>query len=165
MDQLGINVPGLVAQLVNFLLLLFLLTKFVFPRIVQALDARSEKIRLSLDRADEVKAEAERMERQFQERLAEARREGQQIVANANQIAQRIQEDAHARATQDAETFLNRAREQVQRESESARAQLRQEVAGLAILAASRVIQQALSEKDHVDLIHRVLDEAEAGSR
>ncbi|MBM4417535.1 MAG: F0F1 ATP synthase subunit B [Chloroflexi bacterium] len=165
MDQLGINVPGLVAQLVNFLLLLFLLTKFVFPRIVQALDARSEKIRLSLDRADEVKAEAERMERQFQERLAEARREGQQIVANANQIAQRIQEDAHARATQDAETFLNRAREQVQRETESARAQLRQEVAGLAILAASRVIQQALSEKDHVDLIHRVLDEAEAGSR
>ncbi len=165
MDQLGINVPGLVAQLVNFLLLFFLLSKFVFPRIVQALDARAERIRQSLDRADEVKAEAERMERQFQERLTEARREGQQIVANANQIAQRIQEEAQARATQDAETFLNRAREQVQRETESARAQLRQEVAGLAILAASRVVQQALSEKDHVDLIQRVLDEAEASRR
>ncbi|TAK20180.1 MAG: ATP synthase F0 subunit B [Chloroflexota bacterium] len=162
MDQLGINVQGLIAQLVNFGILLFLLSKFLFPRVIGALDSRAERIRESLDKAEQVKSDAERMEREFQERLTEARREGQQIVANANQIAQRIHTEAQEKAGREAEAFLTRAREQIQRESELARTQLRQEVAGLAILAASRVVERALDEKQHVDLIERVLNEAGA---
>jgi F-type H+-transporting ATPase subunit b len=162
-EALGINLPGLIAQLVNFLLLLFLLSKFLYPRIVAMLDERAARVRESMERAEQVKLEAERMEVQFQERLAEARREGQQIVSNASQIAQRIQAEAQEKAGREADAFLARAREQIQRETEAARLQLRQEVVSLATLAASRVVERSLDERQHVDLIERVLSEAEAG--
>jgi F-type H+-transporting ATPase subunit b len=164
-EALGINLPGLIAQLINFLLLFFLLSKFLFPRVIGMLDARANRIRESMEKAEQVQREAERMEQQFQEQLVEARREGQTIVANANQIAQRIQSEAHEKAQRDAEAFLARAREQIQRETEQASAQLRQQVADLAILAAGRVVQRDLDAKQHVDLIERVLQEAETGAR
>jgi len=164
-EALGINLPGLIAQLVNFLLLLFLLHRFLYPRILTMLDERATRVRESMERAEQVKAEAERMELQFQERLAEARREGQQIVANASQIAQRIQAEAQEKAGREAEAFLVRAREQIQREAEAARLQLRQEIVSLATLAASRVVERTLDERQHVELIERVLSEAETGRR
>ena len=162
MEQLGINLPGLVAQIINFLILFFLLQRFLFPRVTQMLDARATRIRESMERAEQVQAEAQRSEQQFQERLAEARREGQAIVANANQIAQRIQTEAQEKAQRDAEAFLTRARDQIQRETEAARLQLRQQVASLAILAAGKVVERTLDEQQHVELIERVLNEAEA---
>ena len=165
MEALGINLPGLIAQLVNFLLLLFILSRFLYPRVLQMLDQRAARIRESMERAEQVQRDAERMEQQFQERLIEARREGQQIVANANQIAQRIQNEAQEKAGREAEAFLTRAREQIQRETETARQQLRQEVVNLATLAASRVVERSLDERQHVELIERVLSEAETGRR
>ena len=165
MEQLGINLNGLIAQLINFLILFFLLSKFLFPRVTQMLDARAARIRESVERAEQVQRDAERMEQQFQERIAEARREGQGIVANANQIAQRIQAEAQEKAQRDAEAFLVRAREQIQRETQQASAELRQQVASLAVLAASRVVERSLDERQHVELIERVLREAESGAR
>jgi F-type H+-transporting ATPase subunit b len=164
-EALGINLPGLIAQLVNFLLLLFILSRFLYPRVVAMLDERATRVRESMDRAEQVKQDAERMEAQFQERLAEARREGQQIVSNASQIAQRIQTEAQEKAGREAEVFLTRAREQIQRETDAARLQLRQEVVSLATLAAGRVVERSLDERQHVELIERVLSEAETGRR
>lgn len=164
MEALGINVPGLIAQLINFLLLFFLLRMFLFPRVMQMLDARAARIRESMERAEQVQRDAERMEQQFQERLNEARREGQTIVANANQIAQRIQTEAQEKAAREAELFLTRAREQIQRESAQAQAQLRLQVANLALLAASKVVERSLDGPQHIELIERVLNDAERTS-
>jgi F-type H+-transporting ATPase subunit b len=164
-EQLGINLNGLIAQLVNFLILYFLLSKFLFPRVTQMLDARAARIRESVERAEQVQRDAERAEQQFQERIAEARREGQGIVANATTIAQRIQTEAQEKAQRDAEAFLTRAREQIHRETEQARLELRQQVASLAVLAASRVVERSLDERQHVELIERVLTEAESGAK
>ncbi len=165
MEALGINWPGLLAQVINFLILLFLLRTFLFPRILAMLDARAARIRESMERAEAAQAEAQRIERDFESRMADARREGQQIVANANQIAQRLQAEAQERAQREAEAFLERARSQIQRETEQARAELRQQVASLAILAAGKVVERSLDEKQHADLIDRVLREADAGAR
>jgi F-type H+-transporting ATPase subunit b len=164
-EQLGINLNGLIAQLINFLILYFLLSKFLFPRVTQMLDARAARIRESVERAEQVQRDAERTEQQFHERLAEARREGQGIVANANQIAQRIQAEAQEKAQGEAEAFLTRAREQIRRETQQASAELRQQVASLAMLAASRVVERSLDERQHVELIERVLREAESGAK
>ena len=165
MEQLGINLNGLIAQLINFVVLYFLLSRFLFPRVTQMLDARAARIRESVERAEQVQRDAERAEQQFQERIAEARREGQGIVANANQIAQRIQAEAQEKAQRDAEAFLARANEQIRRETEQARLELRQQVASLALLAAGKVVERSLDERQHLDLIERVLSEAEPGAK
>ena len=165
MEQLGINLNGLIAQLINFVILYLLLSRFLFPRVTQMLDSRAARIRESVERAEQVQRDAERAEQQFQERIAEARREGQGIVANANQIAQRIQTEAQEKAQREAEAFLVRAREQIQRETQQASAELRQQVASLALLAASRVVERSLDERQHVELIEQVLREADSGAR
>jgi F-type H+-transporting ATPase subunit b len=164
-EQLGINLNGLIAQLINFLVLYFLLSRFLFPRVTQMLDARAARIRESVERAEQVQRDAERTEQQFQERITEARREGQAIVANANTISQRIQAEAQEKAQREAEAFLVRAREQIQRETQQAQLELRQQVASLAMLAASRVVERSLDERQHVELIERVLSEAESGAK
>ncbi len=161
MEALGINLPGLIAQLVNFLLLFFILSKFLFPRVIGMLDARAERIRESIERAEQIQRDAERMEQQFQERLAEGRREAQQIISNATGIAQRIQAEALEKATRDQEALLVRAREQIARETEQARIQLRAETANLVSLVAGKVIAQSLNGQQHLDLIDRVLNETE----
>ncbi len=80
MEALGINVPGLIAQIVNFLLLLFLLSKFAFPRVQHMLEQRSERIRESLEAADKARAEAAQSQADIQAQIDSARREGQAII-------------------------------------------------------------------------------------
>jgi F-type H+-transporting ATPase subunit b len=161
LEALGINATGLLAQIINFLLLLVLLRLVAYKPIMNMLDQRAARIRESMDRAENVQREAQRMEQEFAERVAEARREGQAIVINANQIAQRIQAESREKASQDAEAFLVRAREQIDRERERAVSELRRQVADLAILAASKVVERSLDEKEHYELIDRVLAQGE----
>src|SRR5947207_2200638 len=89
---LGVNLPGLVAQAINFLLLLLILRLIAYKPILRMLDERSARIRESMERAEELKAEAARTEQQFTARLTEAQRQAQEIVSQANQFAQRIRD-------------------------------------------------------------------------
>lgn len=161
MEALGIHWQGLLAQIINFILLLIILRIIAYRPILNMLDQRQARIRESVERAERAQREAQRIEQEFGEKIAEARREGQNIVGNANQIAQRIQAEAHEKAAREAELFLTRAREQIDRERDKAISELRQQVADLAILAAGKVVEEELDQKKHYDLIDRVLAQSE----
>ena len=161
MESLGINWQGLLAQIVNFGLLLFLLRLVAYKPIIQLLDQRAAKIKESVERAENVQKESERIEQEFAAKVAEARREGQTIVTSATQIAQRIQTESQEKAARDAEQFLARARDQIDRERARAIDDLRRQVADLAILAAGKVVEQELDSGKHADLINRVLAQSD----
>ena len=77
--ELGINLPSLVAYLVNFILLLGILGFFAYKPLMRMLDERTERIRESLEAADRAREEAASAQEAIQEQIAEARREGQCI--------------------------------------------------------------------------------------
>ena len=160
MDQLGINLPGLVAQLINFTVLLVVLRLFLYKPILGMLDQRSQRIRESLATADEVKEKADEAEREVQRKLDEARQEGQGIIAQAQQIANRVQEEGRQQAEADAQTLLERARSEIQLERDSAIAHLRREFADLTIAAAEKVIGQSLDKQAHQRLIDQALTDS-----
>ncbi len=160
MDQLGINLPGLVAQLINFTVLLVVLRLFLYKPILGMLDQRSQRIRESLATADEAKEKAGEAEREVQRKLDEARQEGQTIIAQAQQIANRIQEEGRQQAEADSQTMLERARSEIQLERDSAIAQLRREFADLTIAAAEKVIGQSLDKQAHQRLIDQALTDS-----
>lgn len=160
MEKLGINLPGLLAQIVNFSLLLGLLYVVAYRPLVGMLDRRAAHIRESLEKADEIRRQAAQVEEEFQARLEAARREGQTIVAQAAQAAGRIRQDAREQALKDSDEVLARARIEIGLERDKAITQLRHDFADLTILAASRVINQALSKEDHRRIIEQVLAEA-----
>lgn len=164
MEQLGINWQGLLAQIVNFGLLLVLLRMFLYKPVLNMLDQRSAKIREGLQRAEEMRAAAERAKEEHAAFIEEGRKEGQAIIARAEQIAARLKEEAQAQARAEAEQFLARARAEIERDKQQAIAELRGQVADLAILAASRVVGRSLDNTVHYRLIEEVLDEVKLKS-
>lgn len=158
--DLGINLPVLIAQLVNFTILLVILRLVAWGPLTRMLDERRERIAESLSAADQAKAQAAESERQIQDQLDASRREGQALVAQAQEIAARIQAEARTIAQADADALLGRARNEIQLERDQAIAELRREFAGLTIAAAEKVINESLDRNQH----RRLIDEALAQS-
>ena len=160
MKELGVNLPGLIAQIVNFSLLLLVLYLLLYKPVVRMLDQRSKRIEDSLEHADRLKEETSLAEEQVKEQIEEARQEGRNIVAQAAQVAERVREDSRTQARQDAETIVTRARADVQRERDEAIEELRRQFADLTIIAAERVINTSLDRDQHRRLIEEVLDQS-----
>jgi F-type H+-transporting ATPase subunit b len=160
---LGINLPSLIAQLINFTLLLIVLgwafKRFLFP----LLDERRKRIQEGLEASEEAKKRLAQTETETAAELDKARQEGQGLIGQAQQMSARIQEESRQSARAEAETLLERARSEIQLERDAAIADLRREFADLTITAAERVIRRSLDRKAHRELIEEVLAEAPQG--
>jgi len=159
MESLGINLGSLVAFIINFLLLLVLLIFVAYKPIVKMLDQRSARIKESMDEAERIKQESARAEETVKAQIEAGRKEGQAIVAQASQMAERVKEEARAEARREAEALIAKARVEIERERQEGFDQLRREFVDLAILAAEKVINQSLDKKAHQRLIEGVLEE------
>jgi len=162
--DLGINGPSLIAYLINFVLLLGILTLFAYKPLLKVLDQRSERIRESLEAADRARADAAGSQQAIEDQLNEARREGQRLLDQAREAAARFQEEQMGQAKKDAESFVERARADIQRERDAAVQEVRANFGDLAITAAERVIRRSLDRQAHEELISQVLEEAEQAS-
>ncbi|MBI2304621.1 MAG: F0F1 ATP synthase subunit B [Chloroflexi bacterium] len=160
MEALGVNLPGLIAQLVNVFLLLGLLYMVLYKPMLKALNQRSTRIKESLDQAEYIKEQVAKTEQQVQERLEAARKEGQAIVAQAGQAGERFKEEARQEGRREAEVIMARARREIEAERDEAIAALRREFADLAILAAEKVTRETLDRAKHRRLIQEVLEES-----
>jgi F-type H+-transporting ATPase subunit b len=159
-DALGFNLPALVAQIINFAVLLVIFRLVLYKPLLKMLDERKQRIQEGLDASDEAKRRLSQTEQEVAKELDKARHAGQEQIAQAQQIANRIQEEARQTARTEAEQLLERARGEIQLERDSAIAVLRREFAGLTITAAERVIKEELDADKHRRLIEEVLVEA-----
>lgn len=160
-EALGINLPMIIAQIVNFTILLVVLRMVLYKPILKMLDERKQRIAEGLNAAEIARAEAASAQANIQEQLETARKEGQEIVANAQNIATRIQADAREQTAKDREAALERARNEIQLERDRAIAELRTEFADITVKAAEKVINQSLDQQSH----ERVIDETLAESK
>lgn len=164
MEALGINVPGLIAQLINFVLLFFILRAVLYKPVLSMLDERSRRIQESLDAAENMRRQASNAEAEVRQQIEAARRESQTILQQASQLRDKMIEDAREEARAAAAAENERARQQIEQEREAAMTQLRSQFVDLAVLAAERVIRQELDRGKHQQLINDVLVETSAGA-
>jgi F-type H+-transporting ATPase subunit b len=157
MSQLGLNLPLLLAQIINFFIVLVALRLFLYKPILGMLDRRAERIREGLEAADRSKEQAAEAEQEVARQVAEARRQGQTMIAQAQETANRIQEEARSQARREGEALLERARSEIQLERDQAIAVLRKEFADITVSAAEKVIGQSLDRQGHQRLIEEVL--------
>ena len=160
MEALGINLPGLIGQILNFGILLFLLSMFAYRPILRMLDERSRRIKESLEAAESVRREATEAEQRLQAQMDTARQEGQTLIAQAERLGEQIKESARQEARQQAEAIIARAQAELQVERETTLAALRREFADIAILAAEKVINETMDRERHRRLIDDVLEES-----
>ena len=158
---LGLDLQSFLVYLLNFAVLSVILYFFAYKRILGVLDARSAKIKDALEEADRVRLNAQEQQAQMQRTLDEGRQEGQKVLQEARDAAERYREQQQAQARVQAEELLQRARTEIQAERDAAVEQVRSQFAGLAVTAAERIIRRSLDEATHRDLIDAVLAEGE----
>lgn len=159
-EALGLNLPQLIAQVANFFVLLLILRFTLYKPILKMLDERKQKIAEGLNAAEIARAEAAQAQTNIQAQLDTARKEGQEIVAGAQTIAQRIQAEAREQSARDRDAALERARTEIQLERDRAIAELRGEFAGITVSAAEKVIRQSLDRQAHQRIIDETLAES-----
>ncbi len=160
-SALGVSVPLLLAQVVNFAVLLVILRLTLYKPVLRMLDDRKRRIAEGLNAAEIARREAASAQANIQAQLEAARKEGQEIVANAQAIASRIESESREQAAREREAALEKARNEIQLERDRAIAELRKEFAAITIAAAEKVINQSLDEQAHRRIIEETLAESQ----
>lgn len=157
---LGLTLPSFIGQLINFLILLGLLTFFGYKPIRKMLDERTNRIKQSMEQAEATKEEYENARIEVEKQISKARDEGQSIVGQAAQAGERIKEEARQGARKEAQAIVDRTREELERDRDKIVDELRKEFVDMAILAAEKVISETLDKEKHRRLIERTLKES-----
>ena len=132
-------------QTVLFLALLFLLRKYAWKPILNAVNEREEKIADSLELAEKTKAEIETLKAQNADLLKEARAERDAMIKDAKTTATKMVEDAKATAKEEGNKMLAAAKSSINAEKAAAISELKTEVAGFAIEIAEKVVHVELA--------------------
>lgn len=160
LGALGLNVQSFVFQLFTFVIVLLVLRKFVYGRLVETLEARRQAVEDSLDKATAAAKELEQTEAKVSEMIDKARSEAQDIVALAHKEATVMVEEAEAKATKKAEHLVAQAESRLKQDVEAARTELRHETANLVALATEKVLRTKVDSKADKELIVQAIKEA-----
>ena len=153
--------PGLfVWTILTFLLLFTLLAKFAWKPLLKALSDREEKIRSSLEQAEEAQQKLEQLNEEGEKIVGKARSEAQSIVADGKAAAEKIRDEIESVAKEKATSIVSQAEKQIATEKDQAISEIRGEVAALSIQIAEKLIRKNLSKEDNMALINESLDRA-----
>jgi F-type H+-transporting ATPase subunit b len=157
--------PGLfIWTLVIFGITLFLLKRYVFGPVGDAIEKRRRDISESIEEAERSRDEAQALLEDYRTRLAEARREADTLREQGRKEGERQGQEILTQAHTQRERILTDAEAQISAEARSAASGLRDQVATLALLAAEKVSRRSLSDEDHRKLIEEAIEEADLSS-
>ena len=163
MEDLGINPANLIIQLIAFVAFVAIFWKLALGPITNMLDERRRRIQEGMEAAERMQRELEATRAQNEEVLNQARREAQQILAQARENSEQMLARAQEQARAEAEQMIEKARATIQAEQQQAWQQLRQDVADLAIAAATKIVRRELDRADQARLRQETLAEAGNG--
>ncbi len=146
-----------VVQLLNFLILLLVLYKFLYKPFLNVVDKRREKIEFELGQAERERQEALEMKKEAEQILQQARKQSDEIVENARQRAEQILNQAKSQAREEAERIIGSARAQIEREKQQAIEEIEKRATELAVVLAMKILQNVLDEKAKREYLMNIL--------
>lgn len=153
----------LLLQVVNFLILIVLLHRFLYKPLTQFLATRADGIRRSLEEAKAAREAAAKAQQEYEARIVATQRE----AASMREAAVREVEEERQRllkaSRDEASRLLTEAKAQIEREVQRAKAELRQEIVGLSLGVAERLIARSLTDDDHRRLAEQAVREIGGG--
>ncbi len=150
---------NIIFDFINFMILMYLLHRFLYKPVLGIIDERREKIQDDLERARNERKQAEEYRSEYENKLAGAEEEARGIIDRATKKAREQADEIVNQAREEGRREKQRVQEEIRRAQNEARAQLRDEVAELSLMAAGRFLEEKLSEEDHKELMERVVAE------
>jgi F-type H+-transporting ATPase subunit b len=153
----------LIVQMIVFIGLIVVTMKFVWPKIIDAMEERSAKIAAGLAAAEKGKADLVQADQRAEVIVKEARTKAAQILDQAGKRSNEMVEEAKGTASAEAQRLVAQAHEDAALESTRAREGLRREVGLLAVEGASRLLGREIDPKMHAELLDKLAAEVASG--
>ena len=148
-----------IVELVAFLLVVFILGRYVLPPINKILNARQETIRQSLADAEEAKQRLAEAQAERDQLIREGRAQARALVDEANRMAEQLRNERRQQAEQEYERIVSSAYADIESQSRRAQEELRQQAADLAIAVAERILGEGIDRQAQQHLIDRTIEE------
>lgn len=149
----------LIYTAVAFVILLFLLTKFAFPPLVKMMDERQQKIRDSLDEAEQAREEAHRLLEDYKKQLQNAQNEAKVIIEQRKEQADKMKDEIIEKAREQSQLVVDQARQEIENEKNQAIKELQNSIANWSVDIAEKAIKKQLSEAEHKRLFDESISE------
>ena len=150
--------PGtIVFTLINTLIIFILFRVFLYKPVCNILDKRKEMAAAEIAEAQKAKESAAKTEQEYLAKLADAKAEAAEIVKQANARAQAREDEIISEANQKAAEIRAKAEETIERDRKRAINEIKDEISDIVILAATKVVEKEISEKDNEDIISKFL--------
>ncbi|MBS9773912.1 MAG: F0F1 ATP synthase subunit B [Tenacibaculum sp.] len=145
---------------VIFTILIFLMAKFAWKPILNAINEREEGIQNALNEAEKARKEMQNLQADNERLLKEARAERDTMLKEAREMREKMLEEAKEEAQEEATRMIKKAKEAIEQEKQVAVADLKKQVAGISIQIAEKVVKKELaSPNDQEQLVNGLLDE------
>jgi F-type H+-transporting ATPase subunit b len=153
------------AEIIAFIVMIAILARWVYPRVLAAAEARQRQVAEELAAAQRAREEAEQRLKDADAKLQEARAQASEIIEGASRLAEQLRADGRARAEEEAKRIIENARRDIEAEREKALDSVRAQVADLVVAAAERVVGESLDLTRQRQLIERAIQEVTSDGR
>ena len=157
-DFLSVNLTTIIGTWLNFLILFFVLKHFLFDRVNKIIEQRKEDVENSYKDADTAKENAEKLEVEYREKLAQSKEESARIIADATTRAQVRSDEIINDAKVEAKNITDKARDEIDKEKKIAVNQIKDDITDIAFEAASAVVEKDMTTEDNRRLIESFID-------
>ena len=159
LETFGVQPILLLAQVVNFIILLFLLKKFAYKPIMKVLDERKHKIETSVRQSEEVVKKLAETESRQKEIIGRAEKESSRIIEETKLAAKKLQEETIANTNIKIEETIIRGKEAIKLEREKMVSEVKSDMADLVAETTKKILGKTLTAKDNEELVKKSLNE------
>ena len=149
----------LVFQIINTVILFIVLKKILFKPVLNIIDSREQAIKNDIATGEQAKSEGLAFKEEYEQKLAVAKNEGQEIIKQATLRAEQKSDEIISTAKEEASTLKERANKDIAQEREKVMNELKNDISNIAILAASKVIEEDIDQSKHEEMINKFIEE------
>ena len=161
-QALGMSLTEFIFYLVNFLILVGVLGKFLYKPFLNLMETRKQSIVDALDNAEAVNRRADEKMANYDRKIAKLEAEGREIIKEAKIKAEEQANEIIEQANQRASQIMNRAEKEIEREREKAVLEMREQISVLSLMAAEKIMERDVEVNGQDQIIEQVLEEAGA---
>lgn len=152
-----IDINKLVWSVINFLVLFYLLRRFLWKPLLGIIEDREKEVASNLEGAENAREEALNMKAEYERRLAEAQQRAEEMITRAEHKAEELERDLKTKADAKAVSIMDRARTEIEREKARALTDLRDQVADMALAVAGKVLERSVTDHDNEKLARELV--------
>ncbi len=156
-DTLGLKTDVFIAQLVNFLIILFVLWRWAYKPLLKVIEDREIRIKKSLDDAESVAVRLAEIQKEHAEMLRKAREEASNVIREAHGAGEAKREEILVKSREEISKLVLDARKKIAEERETAAESLKKEIAALVVTTAELVLRERIDDKKDAEIMEKAV--------